>query len=191
MDEEGNVYFATTFNAPTRHLYGKAPASCVVRVKPDGTLDEDFGINDLTAWTGGFYGVNFRYLGNGKAVANVLHHDRLGNVNWSGDVDPEIETKISGQWTDAGYISEDPSLWEMHQIDLEKGTSKIVKGFDTKHDVSYYSIFFLVDDRVFVSVQYDVDEATNNAIYELDTGAATVEPVGQVVGDLAGVERVR
>lgn len=191
QDEEGNVYVSTTFNVPTRALYGVAPASCVVKLNVDGSLDEDFGYNDLRGFTGGFYGVNFRYLGRGKAVANVLHHDRLTDVDFDGEIDPEVEIQIAGQWTETGYLPEDPSLWELHLIDLKAGTSQIIEGFAEEHDVSYYTIFFQADGHTFISVQHEVEESTHNAMYELDLDQATVTPAGEVVGDLAGIQRVR
>lgn len=192
LDEEGNAYVSTTFNMPTRALYGVEPASCVVKVKPDGTLDEAFGYNDLRDLTGGYYGVNFRYLADGKAVANVLHDDRVTDADFaSGVVDPAVEIAIGGQWTDEGYIQEDTTFWELHLIDLEAGTSQIIEGFAAEHDVSYYTIFFQVDGHTFVSVQHDVESITHNAMYELDLDSATVTPAGEVVGDLAGIERVR
>ncbi|HTV21238.1 MAG TPA: hypothetical protein VMG12_21275 [Polyangiaceae bacterium] len=190
-DEDGNLYFATTFNQPTLALYNRAPKPCVVKLKADGTLDESFAPNDLTAFTGGYYGVNFRYLRDGIAVANVLHHDRMTDVDFGGEVDPDVEVRIGGRWTDDGYLPEDASLWELELLDLNAGTSRVVEGFSPGHDVSFYTIFFQVDGRTFISVQHDVDSITHNAMYELDIDAARVTSIGEVVGDLAGVERVR
>jgi hypothetical protein len=190
-DEEGNLYFSTTFNLPTLALYGKSPAPCIVKVKPNGTLDDSFAPNDLTEWTGGFYGVNFRYLGKGKAIANVLHHDRLGDVDFSGDVDPEVELKIAGGDTDSGYQDADATIWDIHLIDLEQGTSEIVSsGFKPEHDLASYTTYAQVDGRTFITVQLST-ETTRSAIYELDLDKASVKPVGEMEGDLWGVMRLR
>jgi hypothetical protein len=191
MDEEGRLYVSTTFNMPTLALYGKEPASCVVRLNADGTLDEAFGENDLRAWTGGFYGVNFRALGGGMAVANVLHHDRLKDVDWDGEVDPEVAVEIGGEWTDAGYTPEDPTLWELELIDMEAGTSTPITGWKPEHDPNSYTIFFPIDGHVFISFQIDPFGDPRNAMYELDVKTAKVKFVGDVVGELNNLERVR
>lgn len=190
-DEQGRVYFATTFNSPVLGLYGEQPFSCVVRLNADGTLDEDFGTNDLSEWTGGFYGVNFRYLQSGKAVANVLHHDRLGEVDWNGEVDSEVVVKIEGEWTDSGFTPQDPKLWDLEVIDLENGTSKKITGFQKGHDEGSYSIFFQVDGRVFMSFQIDPFGDPRNAMYELDVDTAKLTYVGTIDGELGSISRLR
>ncbi len=179
-DERGDLYFSTTFNLPIAVLYGAGPAPCVVKVKANGTLDQTFASNDLTAWTGGFYGVNFRYLARGKAVANVLHHDRIAGLDPEGAVDSDIATQID----------EDPTLWELHLIDMAEGTSEIVTGFADDHDVGYYTTYQLVDGRVFVTVQLD-SETTRSSVYELDLDTATVSQIATAEGDIWEMARVR
>jgi len=179
-DERGDLYFSTTFNLPTAALYAAGPAPCVVKVKANGALDRSFGENDLTAWTGGFYGVNFRYLSGGKAVANVLHHDRIAGLELAGDVNPDIATRID----------EDPTLWELHLIDLEAGTSEIVTGFDADHDVGHYTTYQVVDGRTFVTVQLDT-ETTRSSVYELELATATVSLVATAEGDIWETARLR
>jgi hypothetical protein len=191
IDEEGRVYFSTTFNTPVLGLYGEQPFSCVVRLNSDGTLDEEFGTNDMSAWTGGFYGVNFRYLKGGKAVANVLHHNRLGDVDWEGDVDPEVVVQIEGEWTDAGFTPQDATLWDLEVIDLEAGTSKKITGFEEGHDDGSYSIFFQVEGRIFMSFQIDAFGDPRNAMYELDVETAKLKYLGMIDGELGNIERVR
>ena len=134
--------------------------------------------------------MNFRYLGGGKAVANVLHHDRLG-VTFDGEVDPAVQPRIEGLWSESGSTPQDATVWELHVIDLASGTSKVVTGFRPEHDVGSYSIFQRVDGRVLITFQFDVEEITNNAVYELDLAAATVTHVGSVAGELGSVVRVR
>lgn len=178
--ENGDLYFSTTFNLPTAALYGVSPAPCVVRVKANGTLDTSFAPNDLTAWTGGFYGVNFRYLANGKAVVNVLHHDRIDGLDPTGDVDPEVATQID----------EDVTLWDLELIDIEKGTSRAITGFKEEHDFGYYTTFAEVEGRHFIVVQLDT-ETTMSGLYELDLDDASVTFVGEAAGDIWGIQRVR
>jgi hypothetical protein len=179
-DEDGNMYFGTTFSFPTKKLYGKGPAPCVIKVKPDGTIDTSFAPNDMTAWTGGFYGVNFRYLGEGKAIANVLHHDRLGGT-FTGDVEKAVVDKIS----------DDPTVWELHLIDLAKGTSQVISdGFKPEHDLGWYTIYAQVDGRTFIIVQLDTED-TRSAVYELDVANAKVTFVANAEGDIWGVQRLR
>lgn len=180
MDENGDMYFSTTYSFPTAALYGKGPAPCIVKVKHDGTLDKSFAANDLKAWTGGFYGVNFRYLKNGMAVANVLHHDRLGAA-FTGEVDDAVVKKIT----------EDPTLWDLHLIDLNAGTSKVVsEGFKPEHDLNWYTLYMQVENRIFIVVQLD-SKTTQSAIYELDLTAAKVKYMADAEGDIWTVQRVR
>lgn len=135
--------------------------------------------------------MNFRYLKKGKAVANVLHHDRLGDVDWEGEIDPEVVVQIEGEWTDAGYSPQDTSLWDLEVIDLESGTSKRVTGFRDGDDDSSYSIFFQVDGRVFMSFQIDPFGDPRNVMYELDVDTAKLTYVGMIDGELGNIERVR
>lgn len=178
-DEKGDLYFSTTYNVPTKALYKQAPASCVVKVKADGTLDSAFGRQDLTRWTGGFYGVNFRYIADGKAIANVLHHDRLG-ADFTKPVDPAVAAKID----------EDASLWELEMIDLATGKSAPVTGFKAEHDIGSYLTGFAVDNRFFTVFQIEGSTTTRSAIYEIKTDG-TARHAGDVPGELWGVSRVR
>jgi hypothetical protein len=125
------------------------------------------------------------------AVANVLHHDRLKDVDWDGEVDPEVAVEIGGEWTDAGYTPEDPTLWELELIDMEAGTSTPITGWKPEHDPNSYTIFFPIDGHVFISFQIDPFGDPRNAMYELDVKTAKVKFVGDVVGELNNLERVR
>lgn len=93
QDELGNTYFSTWNVRPTRHLYGRAPEPCVVRLSPDGQLDEQFS-PDLSAWAGGRVPMVMRYLEDGRAVASYLHADEL-NVDWSGDYDDAVIEEVT------------------------------------------------------------------------------------------------
>lgn len=181
-DESGNLYVATTYNPPIEKLYNLGNASCVVKLKADGTLDTSFAPNDMTAWTGGYYGVNFRYLAGGKAVAHVLRHDRIQGADFNGaPQDAVIE-----------QIQNDNTLWDPYLIDLAAGTSKVITGFDAEPDLGNYALYFTVDNRTFVVVQLiRSDSDWNSVVYELNRDTATVTKVGQVVGDMTDLQRVR
>jgi hypothetical protein len=192
QDEDGNIYVSTTFNSPVMSLYGQQAASCVVRLNSDGTKDESWGDKNLADLTGGYDGVNFQYLYDGKAVANVLHHDRLEGVDWDGPVDPEVLVSIDGEWTDTGYTPQDTSLWDLELIDVDAGTSQKVTGWEDGHDEGSYMVNFKVEGRVFLAFQIDpFGDMPRNAIYELDLDDATVSLAGYVDGELSTIERVR
>lgn len=192
MDEAGNVYVSTTFNLPTRALYGVAPPSCIVRLRPDGSLDEDWGNKNLRELTGGYDGANFRYLGGGKAVANVLHHDRIQGVDWAGAIDPAIVAQIEGAFVDDVEVPADATLWELELIDLEAGTSTPITGWDAGHDVAWYLTAIPVDGRIFFDYQIDTyGPKPTEVMYELDLATATVTNVGELEGTIAGLERLR
>lgn len=193
MDEDGNVYVSTTFNTPVLSLYGQAPASCVVRVNKDGEQDEEWGNKNLADLTGGYDGVNFRYLYDGKAVANVLHHDRIQDVDWEGDVDPAVLVAVQGEWTEEGFTPEDTTLWELELIDIEAGTSTPITGWEEGHDPSSYMVNYKLDGRVFFKFQVGTySDKPTDAIYELNLETAEVTLVGEdLEGTLDGFERIR
>jgi len=192
QDEDGNVYVATTFHMPTLGLYGATPASCIVRLRPDGTADEEWGRKNLAELTGGFDGVNFRYVGGGKALANVLHHDRIAGVDWNGEVDPAIVAQVEGAFVDDVEIPPDATLWELELIDLEAGTSTPITGWEPGHDVAFYLTGAIVDGRVFFNYQLDTyGPKPTDVMYELDLQTATVTKVGELEGTFAGLERLR
>jgi hypothetical protein len=184
MDEEGNLYLGTAYNTSLAKLYGKGPAACVVKMSPDGVIDEAFGYNDLTGLTAGLYGVNFRYIGNQKALVNVLHHERLEGVDWAAEPDPAVETKVSGGWVDMNYVPADGSLWSLHLVDLVAKTSQIITGFKPGHNPANYSSHTEIDGRIFFTLLDKQGEETYNATYELDVAAGTVAQVGYAVGEV-------
>lgn len=193
MAEDGSIYVSTTFNSPLYQLYGLQEPSCIVRMNKDGTKDESWDnkkLSDLT--TGGFDGVNFRYLREGIAAANVLHHDRIDGADFSaGEIEEDVAVKVDGTWNGDEYVPQDATLWELELIDIEAGTSRPITGWEDGHDPGSYSIFHQVEDRIFISHQIDPYGDMREAIYELDIETATVEFVGNVAGSVYGVQRVR
>lgn len=193
MAENGDVYVSTSFNSPLYQLYGLQDASCIVRMKKDGTKDETWGNKKLSELTGGFDGVNFRYLKDGIAVANVLHHDRIEGADFAaGQIQEDVAVKVDGTWIGDEYVPQDASLWELELIDLAEGTSRPVTGWEDGHDMGSYAITTEVEDRFFISYQLDPYGSWGEAIYELDIENAKVTLVGTIAGGaLWGVERVR
>jgi hypothetical protein len=198
MDEDGNLYFSTTWNDPTYGFYDAGPENCIVRVTPEGELDEEFGTNNLVDWTGS-RGINFRYVGGGKAVANIAHPERIDGVDYEngiieGDFDPDVQCALYG--CDSAPELYDPSYWSLHLIDVEEGSSEIITGWPEDFGIGTYTITHVIEDRVFIAVQVPSEAEggewmVDNELWELDTDTATVSLVGKVAGDLGLIQRVR
>ena len=174
QDEDGNVYFGTWSYIGLRKLYGLGPAPCVARVKADLTLDEDF-TTDFTDLTDGLYVNNFRYIGKGKAIGNVLDHNML-DADFSKEYDPDVEEKA---WTSGPH-------WSFWMFDVEKHKAWPVEGID--NDVSSGAQFAVLDGRTFVFITYD--DWSKTAVYELDA-EGIAEKRFEVEGDVFKWVRVR
>lgn len=142
-DEKGRTYFATWDYDPTLVLYGEGPAPCVVRVNRDGSLDESF-TTDMTEWTGGRYSLNFRYIGNGRGIASVLHDEEL-DIDFS-NFDPATFVEVRDEVWSSG-------AWRVWIIDVEKGTGGPIEGIDVTIDPSFEYARF--DERTFMFLPYD------------------------------------
>jgi hypothetical protein len=175
MDENGDLYFSTTYHFSVPALYGKGLPSCVVKVSADGTRDESFD-TDLTKLTGGHQFINFRYLADGKATAHVLHEERMG-LEWEGE--PDL-TRWDTIWEDA-------SLWDFVLIDLKTGAVKEVTGFDTEHDLGAYGRILELEGHHFLI--YPSGDG-NSVMYELRTDG-TVTRGSDVTGEIWSVYRLR
>jgi hypothetical protein len=170
--EDGTTYFSSQWTSPFRHLFGDAPAPCVVRVAPDGTVDEAW-TTDFTDQTGGRFVMNFRYLRGGKAIGNVVYHEEFG-VDFTGEYDSVIEDQL---W-EGGYVR----AW---LFDLERDTAREIEGIDVPLTAVLQSE--VVDDRIFVLAVYD-DVRTE--VYEIsDAAVATLKY--EVPGDVYKLERLR
>ncbi|MET0342362.1 MAG: hypothetical protein ABW252_15265 [Polyangiales bacterium] len=177
-DEEGNIYFSSTRNASLDALYKTGPATCVVKVKADGTLDTAFGNKDWKSLTGGHYGLNFRYLAQGKALALVLHEERWTKP-FTAPINPE----------DAEKLNADPKLWELELVDIAAGTSKPFTGLKPEHDIGSYLITANYDGRTFIVLQLD-EEMAKSALYEAKPDG-TLTFAGEVAGEVWSVQKVR
>jgi len=150
-DEAGNTYFSSWDYGPTRALYGLGPAPCVVRVRPDRTLDAAW-TTDLRSLTGGRYAINFRYLRNGIALADVLHDEEIDADFSTMVIDPDVDDEV---WTGGHF-----HLW---RFDLNAGTAAPYDGVDIP-GLGWTPSF--VDGRAFLFVPHDFGARTR--VYELD-----------------------
>jgi hypothetical protein len=176
-DEDGNTYFSTWDYAPTLGLFGDAPTPCAVKVTPDFQIDESW-TTDFTAWTGGRYVNNWRYVGGGKAVASVLDHDKLAadfELDFDGDFDPAAAEHI---WDDG--------MWQTWIFDMESETATPIEGVDVEGGSA--GQYARLDGRTFLFVTYE--EWSRTRIYELDDDGRATE-VGDTIGDVFKWIRIR
>jgi hypothetical protein len=167
QDEEGYTYFGPWDFVGTLALYGQDAAPCVARLKPDLTLDESW-TTDFTSWTDGRYLSNFRYIGGGKAIANVLHHETLG-ADFSRPYDPDV----------GDQIAKSGPHWRLWMFDLKAERAWPVEGIDVA--ISSGAQFAVLDGRTFVFLPFE--DWGKTMVYELDSqGVATrhFETVGDV-----------
>ncbi len=170
-DEDGNTYFAT-WDLSGTSLLGEAPPMCIAKVDSEGERLDTF---DPREWTDGRAVNNFRYIGNGKAVANVLHHEELGVTS---------TTMLDADQLEDLYKS--GPKWKLWLFDVEKGRGAPVEGVDI--DVSSGAQFAVLEGRTFVFVPYD--DWARTKTYELhDDGTATLH--FDTTGDVFKWIRVR
>jgi hypothetical protein len=151
---------------------GTAPAPCIARVGADFKLAETI---DPTTMTGGRFINNFRYVGNGKAFANVLHHEALG-VTSPGML---TDAQLADLWMGGPH-------WKLWLFDMATKTGKPVDGIDV--EIASGAQLSVLDGRTFLFVPYD-DWGRTKA-YELDAdGKATLR--FDTVGDVFKWVRVR
>lgn len=174
LDENGNTYFSQWGYSPVGALFGIAPPPCVARIKPDLTIDSAW-TTDFRDWTDGRYTHNFRYLGDGKAIANVLHHEEL-DVDWKGNYDADVEE----------LVGKSGPHWRLWLFDLERERAKEVEGIDVA--ISSGAQFAMLEGRTFVFLPYD-DWGRTKA-YEIDEDANATERFDSV-GDIFKWIKVR
>lgn len=156
-DEAGNTYFSSWDYSPGQALYGLASAPCAVRIDPGMQLDTAW-TTDLTAWTEGRMAINFRYLGGGKGIAQVLHDEWLG-LDLSAEYDPSVEDVV---WTGGG--------WNTWFFDLEAQTARPLEGIEP--GVTGVQVI-QIEGRTFLSAGYDSGGST--IAYELDAEGELTE----------------
>ena len=175
QDEQGYTYYGTWGFLGAQALFGMGPAPCVARLKPDLTLDEAW-TTDLRDMTDGRYVNNFRYIGAGKAIGNVLHHE-LVDVDWDGGYDQEVVDDINNNGGEH---------WKFWLFDLEKAEAHPIDGIDLP--IGSGAQFAVLDGRTFLFLPYD--DWNRTKIYELGAdGRAAV--VSETIGDVFKWVRVR
>lgn len=170
-DEAGNTYFSN-WGLPLPSITGDAPATCLARVNADQTTVETF---DLREWTGGRFASNFRYLGDGRAFANVLHHEALGVSSPS-----ELTTEQLDELWESG------PHWQLWFLDVREQSGAPVSGIDVA--IADGAQMATLDGRSFVFLPYD-DWGRTKA-YELMPDGAAVERF-DTAGDVFKWVRVR
>ncbi len=173
-DEAGYTYFGSWDYLPGLALYGEGPAPCAARLTPDGELDEGW-TSDFTQLTGGRYITNFRYVGGGRAVANVFHAEEM-DVDFSQPMDPEV---VSNLWMSGPQ-------WRFWSFDLNAQTAQPVEGVTV--EIGSSAQFAVLDGRTFVFLPYG-DQARSK-IYEIDEAGVAVEHL-DAPGDVFKWIRVR
>jgi hypothetical protein len=170
-DEGGSTYFSN-WGLPSPSITGDAPATCLAKVSPAQTAVETF---DLREWTDGRWVSNFRYVGNGKAFANVLHHEALGVTSPGELTSEQLDT-----------LRESGPHWKLWLFDVAQKTGAPVGGIDVA--IADGAQMAVLDDRSFVFLPYD-DWGRTKA-YELMTDGTAVERF-DTVGDVFKWARVR
>lgn len=174
QDEEGYTYYGT-WGFSVKAVYGDGPKPCIARLKPDLTLDEGW-TTDLLDLTDGRYHNNFRYIGKGKAIANVFHHELLEGADWDGPFDQDIEDKAS----------ESGPHWKLWLFDLDKKSGKPIEGIDV--EVASGAQFAVLDGRTFIFAPYD--DWGRSKVYELGQDGKAREHA-DTVGDIFKWVKVR
>lgn len=172
-DEEGYTYYGTWSSPVALALFGEGPLPCNVRITPEGELDETW-TTDFRDWTGGRYVNSFRYIGDGRAVGSVLHHEEM-DVDWEAGYDPDVADLIAY----GGY-------WHLWLFDLEAKTARQVEGIDVNMGDAVQ--FAVLDGRTFVFLPYD--EWARSRIYEILADGTAVSRA-DTLGDVFKWVRVR
>ena len=173
-DEAGNTYFGSWDYMPTQALYGIGPAPCVARVRPDLTLDEAF-TTDFTEWTGGRYVSNFRYVAEGRAIANVFHDEEL-SADFSAPLDPAVIEEVRNTGP----------AWRLWIFDLEAQTASPVEGIDV--EMGSGAQCAVLEGRPFVFLPYG--SYARSKVFEIGPSGVATERF-DVVGDIFKWVRVR
>jgi hypothetical protein len=145
---------------PTLALYGDGPEPCVVRVGTDLIVDEAF-TTDFTDITGGRFTNNFRYIGGGKGIANVLHHELIAGADFAGAYQAEVADAINGSGPH----------WKLWLLDVENDTGTPVEGITV--DVSGGAQFAVLDGRTFVFLPYA--DWGRSKVYEIGADGIAIE----------------
>jgi hypothetical protein len=170
-DEAGNTYFST-WDVPITGILGKEEAPCVAKLGPDASKAETL---DFRTQTGGRFVNNFRYVGGGKAIASVLHHEELG-----------VDDPADLQEEDLGKLWESGKFWQLWVFDLNDDSAKPISGIDV--EIGSGSQFSVLDGRTFIFLPYDDWQRSKG--YELTEDGKAIERF-DTLGDVFKWVRVR
>lgn len=162
-DEGGNYYLSTFEYSGLYPLIGDAAAPCSVKIDAELRIDASWD-TDLTSMTEGRFVTNFRYVGHGKAVGAVLHHEQYGE-----DFDFEALAGTDDFWTATAQYHR---LW---MFDVDAGTAAPISGIDELEFVNPGYFHAVLDGRTFVFLG-DGSNGSNNFnetfVYEIDEQGA-------------------
>jgi hypothetical protein len=173
--QDGGYTYYGTWDFPSRALFGEGPAPCIARLTPELTLDAAWTTN-LEDVTGGRAHNNFRALGGGKAIANVLHTEEIEGADFDSGYDPDLVDIVnsSGPW------------WKLWLFDLATMTGAPIAGIDVS--LSSGAQFAVLDGRTFVFVPYD--DYSRSKIYEIGADGLATER-GDTLGDVFKWVKIR
>lgn len=171
--EDGSTYFSA-FDMTAISMQGAAVAPCIAKVAPDRTLEATW---DLREWAGGHFAANFRYIGGGKAIANVFLHEELGVTEVT-----ELDPTVLGDalWSSGPF-------WQLWLFDIDSKTGQPIDGVDPSLGIDGWSSFSVVDDRTFLFLGYE----ERARVYEIDRNTGTAREHFDIAGEVAGWVRVR
>lgn len=151
IDEKGDIYFSGWVWTPGLTLTGDYPKSCALRVKAgEDTFDDAWQLNFAEDVTDGREAGMLRYLGNGKALLDVFHDERV-EINDDTDAEELVNT----------------ANWRLWTVDLDDLSGGPMEAFDFKAG-GYTDV--QVDGRTFLMVpNEDYSETT---AYEVVDGEA-------------------
>lgn len=148
IDEAGDIYFSGWVWTPGLTLTGDYPKSCALRVKSgDDGFDQEWQLDFADDVTDGREAGMLRYLGDGKALLDVFHDERV-----------EIDAD-----TDAQALA-NTANWRLWTVDLEDLSGGPIEAFDYKAG-GYTDV--QVDGRTFLMVPNgDYSETTAHEIVD-------------------------
>lgn len=151
LDESENLYFSGFVWTAAETLLNGAPKNCALRVlNGQEAFDPDWQLTYADDVTEGREAGILRYLGGGRALLDVFHHDRASLAG-------PISTR---------ELSNTPN-WRLWSLDLEQRTGAPLEGLDFKAG-GYQDVG--VDARTFLMVPND--DYSETTAYEVRDGQA-------------------
>jgi hypothetical protein len=121
LDDKGDIYFSNWVYGVGPSLFDGGAHTCAVRIKAGtDTLDADWALTFSDA-TDGREAAALRFLGNGRALISVLHHERF-------EITPDVDR--------FGVV--DAPNWRFWILDLDTRQAELLESIDW-HGGGYYS----------------------------------------------------